>query len=49
MAFALSARDNAAAVLTHQGAAAAELQDASHYFAEAEAIIAHHGTDPDVA
>jgi hypothetical protein len=46
---ALSARDNAAEVLTHPGASAAELQDAGYYFADAEAIIAHYGADPDTA
>ena len=45
--YALSARDNAAQVLTHPGATAAELHDAGHYFADAEVIIAHHGADPD--
>jgi hypothetical protein len=46
---ALSARDNAAQVLTHPGATAAERQDAGYYFADAEVIIAHHGADPDTA
>lgn len=47
--YALSARDNAAAVLTQRGATAAELQDAGYYFADAEAVLAHHGADPDTA
>jgi hypothetical protein len=45
--YALFARDNAATVLTDPNSARSEMQYAGYYFAEAEAIIAQTGADPD--
>lgn len=45
--YALSARDNAGEVLSDPTCAAAERQYAGYYFADAEAIIAATGADPD--
>jgi hypothetical protein len=45
--YALSARDNAAAVLTDPNRTPAERQYADYYFADAEALIAQTGGDPD--
>ena len=45
--YALSARDNAGQVLTDPNSAPAELQSASYYFTDAEAIVAQTGSDPD--
>jgi hypothetical protein len=47
--YALSARDNAAQVLTDPNCTPGERQYAGYYFADAEAIIAHTGADPDTA
>ena len=44
--YALAARDNAAEVLTDPHATRAEIDYASHYFADAEALIAQLA-DPD--
>jgi hypothetical protein len=47
--YALSARDNAAQVLCDPNSNTDEMRDAGYYFAEAEAIIAASGADPDAA
>jgi hypothetical protein len=45
--YAISARDNAAEVLCDCNSTPAERQYAGYYFADAEAIIAQAGGDPD--
>jgi hypothetical protein len=45
--YALSARDNAGHVLSDPDCTPAERQCAGYYFADAEAIVAHTGGDPD--
>jgi hypothetical protein len=47
--YAISARDNAAEVLCDATSTPAEMQYAGYYFADAEAIIAQTGGDPDTA
>ena len=45
--YALAARDYAAEVLCDRTSTPAEMQYAGYYFADAEAIIAQTGADPD--
>ena len=47
--YALSARDNAAQVLTDPNCTPSERHYAGYYFADAEALIAETGANPDTA